>query len=159
MLIEIYKGVEITHNATKDIFSTTLVINQRHSKGDEVIGGPRLQKVRDDIDKFLNQVTKKPVLKKGWLKRRGDYDYSPVEIIIYNPIPKNVMVKEIKNGQITWVKLDSNYNSDYRIVLDCKENNEIIKGLLKKHEEIEKIKKEVSCSSGKIIPLTIEHFK
>ena len=65
MLIENYKGIDIFHNAQKDEFYTTIIVRKSSiGKKDEVISSPRLQRTRDDIDKFLNTAAKKPVVKK-----------------------------------------------------------------------------------------------
>lgn len=160
MLIEIYKGIEINHNAVKDEFYTNVLIKKAGiGKKDEYITGPRLQRVRDDIDKFLNTAAKKPTVKKAWYKGRGsNSNYTLVDIIIYNAISGEVMVQE-KNGRPVYVKLESNYRPDEKLYLSCKENDAIIALLVKKQAEIDKINKETSCSSGKLIPLNGSHFK
>lgn len=161
MLIENYKGIEINHNAAKDEFYTNVIIRKgSNGKKDEYIGSPRLQRVRDDIDKFLNTAGKKPVLQKAWHKGKYDSDtYKLVDIIIHNAISNTVMIQE-KDGKPTSVALNDNgYRSDSRLFLSCKENDAIIANLIKKEAEINKIKKETSCSSGKLLPLKMEHFK
>ncbi len=159
MQIENYKGIAIMHNATKDEFYTNVVIRKSsNGKKDEYITAPRLQRVRDDIDKFLNTAAKKPVLKKVWLKGRYDSDsYKLVEVILHNSISHTVMVKD-KEGKVSTIGLNE-YRSDDKLYISCKENDAIIANLVKKNAEIEKIKKETSCSGGKLIPLKLEHFK
>lgn len=157
MLIENYKGIDICHDAGKDIFYTSIVINARATKKDEVISGPRLQRIRDDIDKFLNTASKKPVLKKAWLKDRSD-NYALVDIILFNSISQTVMVSD-KDGKIKTIKLSPMWTSDDKLLLSCKENKAIIANLIKKKAEIDKINKETSCSRGKLLPLKLEHFK
>src|ERR1700748_1905212 len=146
MLIEVYKGIEINHNAEKDIFTTNIVVFKAHiAKKNEYINGPRLQKVRIEIDKFLNTSAKKPVLKKVWIK--GRYESSPYElreIIIYNPISNTVMVRG-KEGKIANLTLQGKGYNEEKIFLSCKQNDLIIKNMNAKTLEIEKIKKETSC--------------
>ncbi|MFM2456622.1 hypothetical protein QU896_29330, partial [Citrobacter freundii] len=86
--IENYKGIEISHDAVKDEFYTNVIIRKSSTgKKDEYITAPRLQRVRDSIDKFLNTAAKKPVLKKAWYKGRYESDgYKLVDILIYNSI-------------------------------------------------------------------------
>ena len=158
MQIENYKGIAIMHNATKDEFYTNVVIRKSsNGKKDEYITAPRLQRVRDDIDKFLNTAAKKPVLKKAWLKGRYDSDgYKLVEIILHNSISKTVMLQD-KEGKTITTNIESRYNDD-KVYLSCKENDAIIADLNKKIADIEKIEKTLSCSRGKLIPLLNEHF-
>lgn len=159
MLIELYKGIQIFHDATKDEFYTQIVINKRSGKKDEYIRGGRLGGVRDSIDKFLNTAAKKPVIKTAWIKGKYEYDrYEKVDVIILNAIINSVVVKD-KNGKLKDAVIDSSrYGRDDKLYLCCKENDAIIANLNKKQEEIEKIKNETSCSSGKLIPLKSEHF-
>ncbi len=160
MLIENYKGIDINHDAKKDEFFTNVVINIKSNNKKEFICSGRLQKIRDDIDKFLNTATKKPVLKKAWIKGRYESSaYEPCEIILYNMISKTVIVK-IKDGKEKTIRISDygNYN-DEKLLISCKENDAIIKNLNEKQKEIEKINKEVSCSSGKLLPLKLEHFE
>lgn len=161
MLIENYKVIDINHDAAKDEFYTTIVIRKSTTgKQDEYIRGGRLQNTRDQIDKFLNTASKKPVLKKAWL--RGRYNssgYEQVNVIVYNKITNYVVVsKEGDSKQINIALSNQNYGDRNKLYLDCKENAAIISTLKKKEEEKRKIEKETSCSSGKLIPLTLEHF-
>jgi hypothetical protein len=161
MLIENYKGIEINHNAAKDEFYTNIIIRKgSNGKKDEYITSPRLQRVRDDIDKFLNTAAKKPVLKKAWYKGKYESDaYKLVYVIIHNAISDTVVVQE-KGGKPVSVALNDNgWRNDSKLFLSCKENDAIIANLIKKEAEISKIKKETSCSSGKLLPLKMEHFK
>lgn len=158
MLIEIYKGIEIFHNAVKDEFYTTVVINKRSGKPDEIIKGGRLGVVRENLDKWLNTAAKKPIVKLAWYKGKYDYDpYEKVEVIIFNAITNSGMVKG-KDGRLKEVPISPDRYREERLFLSCKENDAIIANLNKKREEIEKIKEEISCSSGKLIPCKPEHF-
>lgn len=158
MLIENYKGVDIRHNAAKDEFFTNIVINKKSNGKKEFISFPRLQKTRDEIDKFLNTAAKKPVLKKAWMRGRYDNNfYELVDVILLNTISKQVVVKN-KEGRETHIEL-SKYDDDYKIFLSCKENDAIIKTLNEKLKAIAKIEKETSCSGGKLIPFTMDNFK
>jgi len=155
MLIEIYKGVQITHNSAKDEFHTDIVVNKKLNGKKDYIKHSRLQAVRDEVDKYLNTAAKKPILKKGWIKGRHEDSWKSVDIICYNSISGEVIIKD-ENKQRE-IKLPGQYSDD-RIVISCKENDAIIANLNKKSAEIERIKKEVSCSGGKLIPLKAEHF-
>lgn len=160
MLIENYKGVDILHDANKDEFYTSIVIrNGRGSKKDEYIRSGRLQKTRDEIDKFLNTSSKKPVTKKAWL--RGAYDsdnYKLVDVVLYNAISGSVQVRK-EDGALVTINFDSYSRSKGTLYLDCTENKANISLLNKKMNEISKINKEISCTGGKLIPLTVAHFK
>lgn len=157
MKIENYKGVDIFHNATKDEFYTSLVIRKgSNGKRDEVVQAYRLQRIRDDIDKFLNTAAKKPVLKKAWLLRSSEV-FEQVDVIMYSTISGGVMVRD-KAGKMVSIEKDK-WTESYKLYIACKENDSIIATLNKKNAEINKIKKETSCSSGKLIPLTAVHFK
>lgn len=158
MLIEVYKGIEIFHNAVKDEFYTTVVINKRPGKSDETIKGGRLGAVRENLDKWLNTAAKKPIVKLAWYKGKYEYDpYEKVEVVVFNAITNSAAIKG-KDGRLKEVLVAKNGYLDERIFLACKENDAIIANLNKKREEIEKIKKETSCSSGKLIPCKPEHF-
>lgn len=156
MLIEIYKGVEIFHDASKDFFYTKIVINKRQFKKDEVIQAGRLQATRDEVDKFLNTSAKKSAIKKAWLGRERE-SFELVEIFCLNAITGEVMVKT-KDGKVKNASLGHTGYREERLFLQCKENDAIIANLQKKAAEIEKIKKETSCSSGKLLPAKPEHF-
>lgn len=156
MLIEKYKGIDVFHDAAKDEFYTKIVINKRQGKSDEVIKGGRLGAVRDNIDKFLNTAAKKPIIKKAWYKGRNDYDgYQKVDVIVYNAISGSIMV-EFEDGKIKFTSVGQ--YRDEKLYICCKENDAIVANLQKKQAEIDKIKKETSCSSGKLIPVKPEHF-
>lgn len=158
MLIEIYKGIEIFHNAAKDEFYTNVVVNKRSGKPDEVIKGGRLGAVHEILDKWLNTAAKKPIVKLAWYKGKYEYDpYEKVEVLIFNAITSSAMIKG-KDGRLKEVSISPDRYRDERIFLSCKENDAIIANLNKKREEIEKIKRETSCSSGKLIPCKPEHF-
>lgn len=158
MLIEIYKGIEIFHNAAKDEFYTKVVVNKRSGKPDEVIKGGRLGSVHEILDKWLNTAAKKPIVKLAWYKGKYEYDpYEKVEVLIFNAITSSAMIKG-KDGLLKEVSVSPAWPRDERILLSCKENDAIIANLNKKREEIEKIKRETSCSSGKLIPCKPEHF-
>lgn len=158
MLIEIYKGIEIFHNAAKDEFYTNVVINKRSGKSDETIKGGRLGAVRENLDKWLNTAAKKPIVKMAWYKGKYENDgYEKVEVVIFNAITNCGMVKG-KDGRLKEVSISGDRYREDRIFLSCKENDAIITNLNKKKEEIEKIKQETSCSSGKLIPCKPEHF-
>lgn len=158
MKIENYKGVDIWHNASSDEFYTTMVVLKgQHGRKDECITGGRLQKVRNDIDKFLNTAAKKPVMKRAWLKSKYEGgEYELVDIIIYNAISDSVHIR-YKNGRTENLG-KSEYNSEKRLFISCKENDAIVSGLNKKIREMAKMKKEMSCPGGKLIPLCAEHF-
>jgi hypothetical protein len=159
MLIENYKGIDILHDANKDEFYTSIVIRKGSgSRKDEFIRSGRLQKCRDEIDKFLNTSGKKPVLKKAW--HRGRYesgDYRLVDVILYNAISGDIQVRDSDNKLIT-ISKDS-YRSNGTLYLDCVENKTNIALLNKKIQDVKRIEKETSCTVGKLIPLTVEHFK
>lgn len=158
MLIENYKGIEIFHNAEKDEFYTKVVINKRSGKSDEYIKGGRLGSIRDNIDKFLNTAAKKPVLKAAWMKGKYEEVFEKVDIVILNAITNSVMVRG-KDGKLKDAVIEGGkYGREDRLYLVCKENDAIVSNLNKKHQEMEKIKHETSCSSGKLIPLKPEHF-
>jgi len=161
MLIENYKGIDINHDAKKDEFFTSVVIRKdEDEKKNEYIGGQRLQKVRNEIDKFLNVAAKKPVLKKAWYRGKYQSDkFEPVEIIVYSTITSLVTFKKKGSDRLSTVKLtDMQRGSSEMLILSCKENDAIIAAMQKRDKEIEKIVKETSCASGKLIPLTLEHF-
>lgn len=160
MHIETYKGVQIHHNASKDIFYTSLVIlPARNGKRDEVIENPRLQATKDAIDKFLNTAAKKPAIQKAWYRQYEDSGpYEKVEVILFNSINDTYIIRKADGKTVTMKK---EYNSGYdrgSLYLACKENDAIIATLNKKEIEKQKIKKEVSCMAGKLIPVTKEHF-
>lgn len=155
MLIEIYKGVKISHDAAKDEFYADVVINKKFNGKKEYIRRPRLQSLRDEVDKYLNTASKKPVVMKGWIKSRNGESYESVKIICYNVISNDVVIED-KDGKRKEIKMGSYY--DEKLVISCKENDAIVANLNKKYAEIERIKKEVSCSGGKLIPVKAEHF-
>ncbi len=163
MLIETYKGIEIFHNAVKDEFYTNIIIRKAggFNKKNEYIRESRLQRIRDEIDKFINTAAKKPLLKKAWHKGRYSSDfYNQVEVILYNKISGYVMVRDVSGKESTMYLSETNYRySDDKLYIRCKENDAIIAKLMKNKEAIEKIQKEQSCSGGKLIPFTSEHFK
>lgn len=160
MLIENYKGIEIFHNASSDIFYTTIVIRKgTNGRKDEFLSFPRLQKTRDEIDKFLNTSAKKPILKKAWYKGKYDSDgYKLVEVVVYSDISQTVTIKG-KDVREEKIDLKDEYYNNIKLFLHCKENDAIISNLIKKKSEIDKINKEISCSGGKLLPLKLEHFK
>ncbi len=157
MKIENYKGIDIMHDAKKDEFFTSIVIlNKSYGKKDEVIRSPRLQKTRDEIDKFLNTASKKPVLKKAWYKEYDSYPYVKVDILLFNMISNTFQISF--NNRLLSFNLNR-HNDDKKLFICCKENDTIVKSLNDKMEQIKKIEKEKSCSSGKLIPLKMEHFE
>lgn len=160
MLIENYKGVEIHHNATSDEFFTNIVILKgEFGKKDQVIRNGRLQATRDHIDKFLNTASKKPVVPKAWYRGKYNSDnYEKVDVILISNITDTIQIK--RAGKILTVGKDRHRNNEQgNLYLCCKENDAIISNLNKKQKEIEKIEKEISCSSGKLIPFSKEeHF-
>ncbi len=157
MKIENYKGIDIMHDAKRDEFFTKIVIrNGSYGKKDEVIKSPRLQKTRDEIDKFLNTASKKPVLKKAWHREYDSYLYVKVDILLFNMISNNFQISF--NGRILSFNINK-YSDDKKLFICCKENDAIVKSLNDKIEQIKKIEKEKSCSSGKLIPLKMEHFE
>lgn len=161
MLIEIYKGIQIIHDASHDIFNTNIVVNKKFNGKKEFISSPRLQKVRDEIDRYLNTNSTKPVIKFGWLKNE-DYNrystYEKVELISYNPIVDSITYKKISDGKIGTADRVSYYRKS-QVYISCKENDEIISAIKKKTAEIEKISKSFNCNEGKLIPVKEEHFK
>lgn len=158
MLIEIYKGVEINHDAAKDEFFTKIVINKRSGKPDEVIRGGRLGKVRDEVDKYLNTAAKKPIVKRAWYKGKyADDPYEKVDLTCLNTITGTVMVTT-KDGKVKHTSVSDQRYRDDRLFISCKENEAIIANISAKEEQIRKIKNEISCSSGKLIPCKPEHF-
>jgi hypothetical protein len=161
MLIENYKGIEIFHDANKDEFYTKIVIRKSsNGKKDEFISFPRLQRTRDELDKFLNTAGKKPVVKKAWLKleSRNGYNcsFEKVDVVLYNSISQTTQIKK-SDGKLETLK-KTYYSSDSKLFLCCKENDAIVASLIKANSEIEKIQKSVSCGSGKLIPMLDEHF-
>ncbi len=161
MLIENYKGIEIFHNAQKDEFYTTIIVRKSlNAKKDEVIASPRLQRTRDDIDKFLNTAAKKPIVKKAWLRAENRWKvldtFEKVEIIIYNSISRTTQIKKA-DGTVETLR-GSNYSDESRLYLCCKENDAIVARLMKANAEVEKIKKEISCTTGKLLPMTQKHY-
>jgi len=155
MKIENYKGVDILHDAKKDEFYTNIVIRKgEFGRKSELISAPRLQKTRDEIDKFLNTAAKKPVLKKAWLRYHETYE--KVEVVLFNSISETTQIKK-SDGRTELLK-EASYRNDEKLFLSCKENDSIIEVLNKKQKEIEKIRKEISCSGGKLIPLSKVHF-
>src|SRR5688500_13988840 len=150
MLIENYRGVNILHDATKDEFYTNLVIRKgTMGKKDEYITSGRLQKIRDIIDRFLNTASKKPVVKKAWLKSKYESDgYKQVDIVLYNAISNTVLVKET-DGKTQTINLNDYHERNGKLYLDCQENTTNISLLNKRNNEIKKIEKEVSCTGGK----------
>lgn len=158
MLIENYKGVEINHNATADEFYTNIVLLKgTNGKKDQYIRNGRLQATRDMIDKFLNTAAKKPVLTKAWYKGKYDSDeYEKVEVILRNEISGDIQIKN--DGKIYNLNKNGCRSEQGKLYLSCKENDAIIAILKKKEAEIEKIEKEVRCTSGKLIPFVAGHF-
>jgi len=162
MLIENYKGIDINHDASKDEFTTNIIILKgTGGKKDEYIKNGRLQKVRDDIDKFLNTAGEKPVLQKCWTRRYDNDLFKLANIIIFNKISNQAIIQIENDSNLLTVKMGTGYynNSDHKAWIQCEENDSIIDNLNSKREEINKINKEVSCSSGKLIPLSPDHFK
>ena len=158
MLIENYKGVDILHDANKDEFYTSIVIKKGSgSRKNEYIKASRLQKIRDDVDKFLNTSAKRPILKKAWLKESYGSTYKLVDVILFNSISNSIQVRD-NDGNLKTITLND-YNRKGDLYLDCAENKANILLLNKKHDEIKKIEKETSCTGGKLIPLKTEHFK
>jgi len=155
MLIETYKGVQINHDAKVDEFYTTIVINTTSSGKKEYLRGSRLQKLRDGIDKFLNTAGKKPKIQKAWLRR--DDTYQLVQVVLYNNISKRFMIKRSDKDRPEELGSSSSYRRSEQLYLCCKENDAIVAQLQKAQAEISKIQKTVSCSSGKLIPLSEEH--
>lgn len=154
-LIEIYKGIQIFHNAEKDQFETNVVASVTNGKTEYVCAG-RLQKTRTEIDKHLNTTIKKPAVKKAWLKSRGYDTYEKVDVIMFNVLSSEYLI--LIDGKQRSVK-PSQWSDRDELFISCKENDAIIKSLNEKHSVISKIKKEISCASGKLIPMTKEHFK
>lgn len=158
MLIENYKGVDILHDATKDEFYTSIVIRKgSHGRKDEYIKAARLQKCRDEIDKFWNTSGKKPILKKAWLRKYDNGDIKPVDVVLYNAITGDIQVRDSDNNLTTITT--NGYRNKGTLFLDCAENKANIQLLNKKYNEVKKIEKETSCTGGKLIPLTVNHFK
>lgn len=161
MLIEKYKGIDIKHDAAKDEFFTNIIIRKGgNGKKDEYISAPRLQRLRDELDKFLNTAAKKPVLKKVWAKGKYDSDqYKLAQVILFNSITGQVIIK-YDDGNTKPVYLTGNsYSRDEKLFLSCKENDSILKLINQKLAAIKAIEKELSCTRGKLIPLELEHFK
>lgn len=162
MLIENYKGIDINHDANKDEFLTSVVIRKgQDGKKNEYIGGQRLQKVRNEIDKFLNVAGKKPVLKKAWYRGKYQNDkFEKVEIVVYSTITSLITFKMVGSERLSTAKLsDMSKGTSELLILSCKENDAIIAAIQKRDKEIKKIENETSCSSGKLIPLSLEHFQ
>jgi len=160
MLIETYKGVQVFHNASKDEFYTHLVvIATKGDKKDEILKHQRLQGMRDMIDKYLAVSTKKPTIPKGWYKGKYSSDpYEKVDVILYSTISDTVIVRKANGKE---VQMKKGYSSGYdegSLYLACKKNEALIKAIVEKQKSIDKIKKEVSCTSGKLLPFTKEHF-
>ena len=161
MKIENYKGIDIFHNAEKDEFVTKIVVLP-NSKKDSTIRNGRLQKVRDEIDRFLNTAAKKPVLKKAWVwkdKYNDESGYVKADILIFNCLTNNATIQREGFKATEDFNLTPYWNSDKKVFICCKENDAIIAQMNKDFEAIAKIKKQRSCASGKLIPLAIEHFK
>ena len=157
MLIETYKGIQIHHDAKKDEFFTHIVIRKSQSgKKDEFIGNARLQKTRDEIDKYLNVAAKKPVLRKAWLRNKYDNSFISVEIIYYNSIANSTRIRH-SDGKEQDI-IPSTYSSDAKLFISCKENDAIVKSINKASDDKKRIEREISCTSGKLIPLKAEHF-
>lgn len=153
MLIETYKGIQIKHDAKADEFYTDIVINTTPSGKKEYIRGGRLQKVRDYVDKFLNTSGKKVVIPQAWLKDGETYQL--VDVILFNAISKRFVIQKKGHRQEEFGA--SRYGRSAQLFIKSKENDAIIKELIAKQVEIAKIEKTVSCSSGKLIPLSEEH--
>lgn len=156
-----YKGVDVNHDASSDKFYTNIIIlKANNGRKDQCISGTGLQAVLDSIDKFLNTAGKKPVLPKAWLKGKYDSDaYEEVEVVLYNTISGVVHVRN-KNGKVSTVLFDRhNYKREGTLYLKCKENDTLISTINKKNEAVKKIEKEVNCTSGKLLPLNLEHFE
>ncbi len=153
MLIENYKGVEIHHNGTSDEFYTDIVINTTHNGKNEYIRNGRLQKTRELIDKFLNTASKKPQMQKAWLKENNDYTL--VEVILFNKISGCYMFK--RSAKDRPEELGKKAYRGQQLFIKSKENDAIISALKKSQSEISKIEKTISCSAGKLIPLSEEY--
>lgn len=157
MLIEIYKGISIYHNAEKDDFYTDIVINKKYNGNKEYIRKGRLQQLRNEIDKFLNVASKKPVLKKAWLSDGNTEEtFELVTIILYNAITKCVRILR-DNGRTSDIETVG-YKSD-KLFIKSRENDVVISAINARTKAIEKIKKETKCSRGKLIKVELEHFK
>lgn len=153
MLIETYKGVEIHHDGHTDEFYTNVVVNTTLAGKKEYIRNGRLQKTRELLDRFLNTAAKKPQMQKAWLKE--DSQYTLVEIILYNKISGTFMFRRSPNAKME--ELGKKAYRGQQLFIKSKENDAIISELNKKNGEIAKIEKTISCSSGKLIPLSEEY--
>lgn len=160
MLVENYKGIEINHDAVKDEFLTSVVIRKGDDKRpSEYLRNFRLQKLRDEIDKFLNVAAKKPVLPKAWQKGKYDSDpYEKVSVIIFNTISGTITTKNDK-GRLDNIVLNPDYRTNNgKLFLSCKENDLIMDSIAKKKDAIKKLEAEINCAHGKLLPMKPEHF-
>ena len=165
MLIENYKGIEIKHDAQHDEFFTDIEVGKTFKGKKQYIRNKGLQKTRDDIDKYLATASKKPVLQKVWIRNKEgysskEYDYTEATLISYNAISGEVRVTNEGGKGYKDISLNGRgYSSDQKLFIQCNENNAIVKAAKKVNAEIEKHEKSISCLTGKMIPLTVEHFK
>ncbi len=72
MLIETYKGVQIHHNGQTDEFYTDIVLNTTLNGKKEYIRNGRLQKIREQLDKFLNTVRR--IYRLNFKNKKYSYD-------------------------------------------------------------------------------------
>lgn len=159
MKIENYKGIDIFHNAEKDEFHTNIVILKgSNGKKDEYISSYRLQKTRDEIDKFLNTASKKPVVKKAWYRKYDTDKLKLVDVQLYNFISDSIMIKDV-DGRNVVIDLKSSYSRDKQLYIQCKENDATVTALNKKIDEISKMRTEENCIKSKLILMDAKHFK
>lgn len=162
MLIEIYKGIAINHRADIDEFYTD-VINSIIRDKPNVIKAKRLQKIRDEIDIFISVNGYTPIVKKVWYRQNNNELFKLTDVLLYNAITKQAEIKREGNTNLIVNMANNMYSTNSgrnaNAYIQCEENDAIIKMLNEKQEQINKINSEISCSTGKLIPLKPEHFK
>lgn len=154
MLIETYKGVEILHDAKLDEFYTNIVVNTTINGKKEYLRNGRLQRLREALDKFLNTAAKKPAIQKAWLKDGDDFEL--VDVILFSNISKTFMIKKSAKDRMEEFG-PRRYGRSAQLFIKCKENDAIVSAIQKANKEKDKIERAVSCSSGKLIPLSEEY--
>lgn len=159
MLIEIYKGVSIFHDAAKDEFYTSVCLSPKGQLKKEYIRAGRLGKIRSDIDKYISVIGQKPLMPKAWARASdSEEEFQLVEVVSFNALSQDIIYRKKGDSKTETRSLEGRYGRDVSFYLSCKENDLIVVALNKKAAEIKKIRDEKSCSSGKLIPLKPEHF-
>lgn len=163
MIVQIYKGVVITHNPDEDKFESNLVVHlTTGKKRDEQIQAPRLGAIQNRIDEVLAASTKQPRIQKAYVVNKN-WDDSPgviqsADIILFNKLSWTVMVA-MDDGINKSIRLGNDSYRNEKMYIVCKENIDTISNINKLTAQIKKLEKERRTAMENLIPLTQEHFK